>query len=159
AVVISLSGIVNHHAVKSAGDTFDEDILVHIKKEYNVDIGINLAEQVKIRVGAAMDQIEDPPPPFELVGKDCLNGIPKSVTLDHAEIAHVLNHSIVQMEQAIRQAVEDGPPGLSGDIFANGIHLTGGGALLRGFKERIIAKLQIPVHQDAEAMCSVAKGM
>lgn len=159
AVVISLSGIVNHQAIKVAGERFDEEILLHIKKEYNIDLGSNMAEQVKIRVGAATGQLDEPPPPFDLVGKDCLNGIPKRITLDHGEIAHVLDRSILQIEQAIIQALEDCPPELAGDIYANGIHLTGGGSLLRGLKERIVAKLRIPVHQDAEALCSVARGM
>lgn len=159
AVVLSLSGIVNHRSIKTGGDTFDDDIQKHVKKEYNIDIGINMAEQVKIQVGVAMDAIQDPPAPISVVGKDAVNGIPREIKLGPAEIAYALDTSIIKIEQAILQALEECPPELAGDIYSNGIHLTGGASLLRGFRERISTKVKLSVHQDQEALGSVSKGM
>ena len=159
AVVLSLSGIVNHRSIKTGGDTFDDDIQKHVKKEYNIDIGINMAEQVKIQVGVAMEGIQDPPAPISVVGKDAVNGIPREIQLNSSEIAYALDASIIKIEQAILQTLEECPPELAGDIYSNGIHLTGGASLLRGFRERIATKVKLSVHQDQEALGSVSKGM
>jgi len=159
AVVLSLSGIVNHRSIKIGGDTFDDDIQKHVKKEYNLDIGINMAEQVKIQVGVAMEAIMDPPAPIFVVGKDAVSGIPREIQLRSSEIAYALDTSIIKIEQAILQTLEECPPELAGDIYSNGIHLTGGGSLLRGFRERIASKVKLSVHQDQEALGSVSKGM
>lgn len=159
AVVISLSGIVNYHSIKVAGDSFDEDIQKYIKKNYNIDIGLNMAEQVKIEVGAAKELSSNIPEPFQVIGKDAITGIPKSVLLDHLEVAYVLNSSIMKIEQAILKTLEECPPELSGDIYTNGIHLTGGSSLLRGLKERLEEKVKIPVHQDPNALFSVSNGI
>jgi rod shape-determining protein MreB len=159
AVVLSLSGIVNHRSIKTGGDTFDDDIQKHVKREYNIDIGINMAEQVKIHVGVAMEAIQDPPAPISVVGKDAVNGIPREIQLGPSEIAYALDTSIIKIEQAILQTLEECPPELAGDIYSNGIHLTGGASLLRGFRERISTKVKLSVHQDQEALGSVSKGM
>ncbi len=159
AVVISLSGIVNYHSIKVAGDSFDEDIQKYFKRNYNLDIGLNMAEYVKINVGAAREITTDCPEPLHVIGKDAVTGIPKGILIDHLEIAYVLNTSIIKIEQAIMQTLEECPPELAGDIYKNGIHLTGGGSLLRGFKERLEAKVKLPVLQDDNALFSVSKGI
>src|SRR5690554_4039277 len=159
SVVLSLSGIVSHQSIKTAGDTFDTDIQHFVKTEYNLDIGTNMAEQVKIHVGAAMDNIASPPSPLSVIGKDSVNGIPREIHLTHTAIAYAVNSSLSKIEQSMLQTLEECPPELSGDIYTNGIHMTGGASLLRGFRERIAVKVGIPVHQDPEALCSVAKGM
>src|SRR5690606_2532834 len=79
--------------------------------------------------------------------------------IGYSEIAYALDQSIVKIEQAILQALEECPPELAGDIYANGIHMTGGSSCLRGLKERISAKVKLPIHQDPEALLSVSKGM
>lgn len=159
SVALSLSGIVSHQAIKTAGDTLDADIQQFVKAEYNVDIGVNMAEQVKIHVGAAVENIENPPDPLPVIGKDSVTGIPREIHLSHTDIAAAVSNSVTKIEQSILQTLEACPPELSGDIYDNGIHLTGGASLLRGFRERLAAKVRIPVHQDPEALCSVAKGM
>src|SRR5690606_35040150 len=159
AVVISLSGIVNYHSITVAGDSFDEDIQKYFKRNYNLDIGLNMAEYVKINVGAAREITTDCPEPLHVIGKDAITGIPKGILIDHLEIAYVLNTSIIKIEQAIMQTLEECPPGLAGDIYENGIHLTGRGSLLRGFKERLEAKVKLPVLQDENALFSVSKGI
>lgn len=159
AAVLSLSGIVNYCSLKTAGDSFDADIQQYIRNEYNIDIGIHMAEQVKIRVGAAMEVIVDPPAPFAVVGKDTVSGIPRGIKIGYSEIALALDSSLAKIERAIVQTLEECPPELAGDIYANGIHITGGGSFLRSLKERISAKVNLPIHQDPEALLSVSKGM
>lgn len=159
AVVLSLSGIVTHKALKTAGDTFDEDIQQYVRKEYSLDIGIHMAEQIKIQVGCALETMENPPVPFSVIGKDAVSGIPRGIEIGYAEVAYALDHSIVKIEQAILQALEECPPELAGDIYANGIHMTGGSSFLRGLQDRISAKVKLPVHQDPESLLSVSKGM
>lgn len=159
AVVISLSGIVNYHSIKVGGDSFDDDIQKYFKKNYNMDVGLNMAENVKIKVGAAHEILEGAPEPFYVIGKDSITGIPKGVLIDHLEVAYILNNTIIKIEQAVLRTLEECPPELSGDIYKNGIHLTGGGSLLRGLKERLESKVKIPVLQDSNALFSVSKGI
>ena len=159
AVVISLSGIVNYRSIKVAGDSFDDDIQKHFKRNYNIDIGLNMAEKVKLKVGAAQELTNGQPEPFHVVGKDAITGIPRGVVIDHVEVAYVLNHTLLKIEQAIIQTLEECPPELAGDIYNNGIHLTGGSSMLRGLRDRLEAKLKIPVHQDPNALFSVSNGM
>lgn len=159
ASVISFGGIVNHTSIKIAGDSLDRDIQNHIKNVYHMDIGSSTAEQIKVHVGAAMEIGVNPPPAFPVVGKDSVNSIPREILLEHTEIAQTLDHSISKIEQAILRTLEECPPELAGDIYESGIHLTGGTSLLRGLRDRIAAKIRVPVHSDPEALLSVAKGM
>jgi rod shape-determining protein MreB and related proteins len=158
-VVISLSGIVNFNSVKTAGDTFDTDIQDHFRKNCKMEIGTHTAEQIKIRVGAALDQVHHPPQPMYVVGKDIVTGIPKRIQITHQEVSYILNSSLSKIEQAIIQTLEECPPELAGDIYENGIYLTGGGSLLRGLKERIQEKIKVPIHQDPNALLSVTRGI
>src|SRR5690606_19233788 len=89
-VVISLSGIAGFQSVKVAGDAMDETIRHYFRKEYNMAIGIKTAEHVKIQVGAVMQELEDPPPPMAVKGKELIRGLPVTRTVDHREIASVL---------------------------------------------------------------------
>lgn len=159
AVVISLSGIVNYRSIKTGGDTFDDDIQKHFKKNHNIDIGLHMAEQIKIKVGAALESIEDEPEPFHVMGKDAVTGIPKGLMVDHKEIAYVLNNTLLKIEQAIIQTLEECPPELASDIYENGVYITGGSAMLRGLRDRIEAKVKIPVYQDPDALYAVANGI
>ena len=122
-------------------------------------IGIKTAEQVKIGVGAVMTELADPPAPMAVKGKELLRGLPITRKVDYQEIASVLEKSISAIELGIIQTLETCPPELAADIYVNGIHVTGGNALLRGLKERLQRKLKLPVHIDDEPLSSVAKGV
>lgn len=159
SVVISLSGIVNYRSIKTGGESFDDDIQKHFKKNHSIDIGLHMAELVKIKVGAAQELKDNEPEPFHVMGKDAITGIPRGVMVDHREIAYVLNSTLLKIEQAIIQTLEECPPELAGDIYENGIYITGGSALLRGIRDRIEAKVKIPVYQDPDALFSVANGI
>jgi rod shape-determining protein MreB len=158
-VVISLSGIASFQAVKVAGDSMDESIQHYFRNKYNLAIGIKTAEQVKIDVGAVVAELDTPPAPLAVKGKELLRGLPVTRTVDHAEIADVLEKSISAIELAIIQTLETCPPELASDIYGNGIHVTGGNALLRGLKERLEGKLKLPVNIDDDPLASVSKGV
>ncbi len=157
--VISLSGIVNFGSIRTAGDAFDYDIQEYVRKKYKIDISLPIAEKIKISVGAAAPLTENEPEPYYAVGKDSVLGIPKGVYIGYKELLEVLNGSVQKIEQVILQTLEECPPELSGDIYENGIYLTGGGSLLRGLRERLMARTSIPVHSDPDALVSVTKGI
>jgi rod shape-determining protein MreB and related proteins len=157
--VISLSGIVSSQSLKISGDTFDEDIRDHVRREYNMAISLYMAEQIKINTGAATSELDESPDPYQVVGKDLITGIPKRVIIDYLEVADILDRSIRRIENAIFQTLEDCPPELSSDIYVNGIHLTGGGSMLRGIRNRLEEKIKLPVHSDPDALFSVSKGL
>lgn len=158
-VVISLSGIVSHQSIKVAGDTFDEDIQDYFRKRYNMSIGSRVAEQIKIKVGAATDHLEEIPEPHAVIGKDLMSGLPRSIEINHREVAEILDGAIGKIEDAILSLLETCEPELAGDIYGNGLYLTGGGSLLRGLKERLQAKTRLQVHHDPHALQSVIKGI
>ncbi|HET7178579.1 MAG TPA: rod shape-determining protein [Chryseosolibacter sp.] len=158
-VVISLSGIASFQSIKVAGDSMDESIRHHFRKKYNMAIGIKTAEQVKIAVGAVLEDLECPPAPVAVKGKELLRGLPVTRTVGHAEIAAVLEKSISAIELGIIQTLETCPPELAADIYGNGIHVTGGNALLRGLQQRLERKLKLPVNIDDDPLLSVSKGV
>lgn len=158
-VIISLSGIAAFQSVKIAGDTFDEAIQDHFRRTYNMAIGLKTAEQVKIKVGAAQNDLKEIPAPMMVRGKDLMEGIPVVRRVDHAEVVHILEKSVGAIEHAIIQTLETCPPELAADIYVNGIHLTGGNAYLRGLKERFESRIKLPVHIDPQALLSVSKGI
>ncbi len=156
--VIALSGIVCEQSVRIAGDIFTRDIVDYMRREHNLLIGERSAEQIKIEVGAALPELENPPADFEIRGRDLMTGIPKEVKVTYSEIAYALDKSISKIEEAIMKALEISPPELSADIYTNGIHLTGGGALLHGLDKRIAAKTKLPVHIANEPLKAVVRG-
>lgn len=156
--VIALSGIVTDQSIRIAGDEFNEDILGYMRKQHNMLIGERSAERIKIEVGAALPDIENPPNAIEVRGKDLMTGIPKTISVTHKEVAHALNKSIIKIEDAILKALESTPPELSADIYDRGIHLTGGGALLRGLDRRLSQKTKLPVHVAEDPLRAVVRG-
>ncbi|MDQ3392713.1 MAG: rod shape-determining protein [Bacteroidota bacterium] len=158
-VLISLSGVVAYKSIKIGGETFDEEIQDYFRRTHKIEIGINTAEVIKIKVGAATDNLKNAPEPYLLVGKDMMTGIPVNCLIDYKEVAHILDNSLLKIEQAILQTLEECPPELASDIYNNGIHLTGGSALLRGLKERFEEKIGLQFHLDPDALLSVSKGI
>ena len=138
--VIALGGIVCNKSIRVAGDEFNNDIGEYMRKQHNIHIGERTAERIKIEVGAALSEIDNPPPDYAVHGRDMLTGIPKEIHVNYAEIAHALDKSISKIEAAVLNALEMTPPELSADIFRTGIYLTGGGSMLRGLDKRISLK-------------------
>lgn len=156
--VIALSGIVNDQSIRTAGDEFTENIIDYLKRNYNILIGERTAEQIKIQVGSAIKQLENPPPDFSVSGRDLITGIPRQVTINYAEVAESLDESITSIEEAILKALENTPPELAADIYQKGLYLTGGGALLRGLDKRISRITKLPVHVAEDPLRAVVRG-
>jgi rod shape-determining protein MreB and related proteins len=156
--VIALGGIVNNRSIRIAGDDFNADIEEYMRKAHNLNIGERTAEKIKIEVGAAMPNIENPPPDYAVHGRDMLTGIPKEIMVNSAEIAHALDKSITKIETAVLNALDLTPPELSADIFRTGIYLAGGGALLRGLDKRLHLKTKLQVFIAEDPLKAVARG-
>lgn len=156
--VIALSGIVTDQSIRIAGDEFTNDIIDYMKRKHNILIGERTAEQIKIHVGAAIADLDDPPAKFPVNGRDLLTGIPKQVFTTHLEISEALDKSIMKIEEAVLKALEDTPPELSSDIYRTGLYLTGGGALLRGLDKRLSAKTKLNVIVADDPLRAVVRG-
>jgi rod shape-determining protein MreB len=156
--VIALGGIVCDNSIRIAGDEFTADIKEHLRKQHNLDVGERTAERVKIEVGAAMSEIDNPPPDYPVHAKDLLTGIPKELLVSYSEIAMAVDKSVSKIEEAILQALEKTPPELSTDIYRTGIYLTGGGAMLRGLDKRLSMRTKLPVKIAEDPLRAVARG-
>jgi len=156
--VIALAGIVCDQSIRIAGDEFTADIMEALRRYHSLLIGERTAEQIKIQVGAAMKDLENPPDDIPVNGRDLVTGIPKQVFVSYQEVAEALDKSIFKIEEAILKALETTPPELAGDIYRRGLYLTGGGSLLRGLDKRIAAKIKLPVHVADDPLKSVVRG-
>jgi len=156
--VIALSGIVTDQSIRTAGDEFTNDIIDYMKRKHNILIGERTAEQVKIHVGSALMDLDNPPDPFPVNGRDLLTGIPKQVVTSFTEVAEAIDKSIAKIEEAVLKALEDTPPELASDIYQKGLYLTGGGALLRGLDKRIAEKTKLNVHVAEDPLKAVVRG-
>ncbi len=156
--VICLGGIVCDKSIRIAGDELTFDIEEYMRRQHNMLVGERTAERIKIEVGAAMPEIDNPPPDYPVHGRDLMTGIPKEIYVSYSEIAHALDKSISKIEEAIMNALEITPPELAADIYRTGIYLTGGGALLRGLDKRISLKTKLTVHVAEDPLRAVARG-
>ncbi len=156
--VICLGGIVCDKSIRIAGDELTSDIEEYMRRQHNILVGERTAERIKIEVGAAMPEIDNPPPDYPVHGRDLMTGIPKEIYVSYSEIAHALDKSISKIEEAIMNALEITPAELAGDLYRTGIYLTGGGALLRGLDKRISLKTKLTVHVAEDPLRAVARG-
>jgi rod shape-determining protein MreB len=156
--VIALGGIVCDKSIRVAGDEFTADIEEYMRRQHNILIGERSAEQIKINVGAAMTEIDNPPPDYAVHGRDLMTGIPKEIYVSYQEIALAFDMSISKIEAAILSALEMTPPELSADIYRVGIYMAGGGSLLRGLDKRISMRTKLPVHVAEDPLRAVARG-
>jgi rod shape-determining protein MreB len=154
--VISLSGIVYSRSVRMAGNQMDEAVMNYLKRKYNLLIGERTAEAIKMEIGSAYPL--DKPLTMEIKGRNLIEGVPKSITIDDSEIREALSECISTMMNAIRVALERTPPELSADISDRGIVLTGGGALLKNLDKRIREETGLPVSVADDPLASVVLG-
>ena len=154
--VISLGGIVTARSVRIGGDSFDSAIIQYIKRKYNLLIGERTAEQIKIEIGSAYPFENEEP--REIKGRNLVDGLPKSITIEPYEIREALADSISQVLDAIKTTLERTPPELAADIIDHGITLTGGGALLRGLDALVSKETGINVHIAENPLDCVAVG-
>lgn len=156
--VIALAGIVCDQSIRIAGDEFTSDIMEYMRREHNILIGERSAERIKIAVGSALGELENPPEPYAVNGRDLMTGIPKQISVSYQEIAGALDKSISKIEESILKALEITPPELASDIYQKGLFLTGGGALIRGLDKRISKKTKLAVYIAEDPLKAVVRG-
>ncbi|MDE5810087.1 MAG: rod shape-determining protein, partial [Muribaculaceae bacterium] len=156
--VISLGGIVSNMSIQVAGDDLTEDIIGHMRRAHNVRVGARTAEQIKIKVGSALTELENPPEDYIVHGPNQITALPMEIPVSYQEISHCIEKTISKIEAAVLGALEQTPPELYADIVRNGIWLAGGGALIRGLDKRLTEKIGIQFHIAEEPLLAVAKG-
>jgi len=154
--IISLDGIVTSRSIRVAGDDMDEAIMNHVKRNYNMLIGERTAEDIKIKIGAAIP--DEPEDTIEIRGRDLVTGLPKTLNLTAKEISDALAEPVTAIIDAIRVTLERTPPELASDIMDRGIVMTGGGSLLRNFDRMVSKETGMPVHLTEEPTLCVVKG-
>ena len=156
--VISLGGIVSNKSIQLAGDDLTADIQEHMGRVHNVRVGERTAEQIKMHVGSALTELDNPPEDYIVHGPNKMTALPMEVPVSYQEISHAIEKSISKIEAAVLQALEQTPPELYADIVKNGIYLAGGGALLRGLDKRLTDKIGIQFHTAEDPLLAVARG-
>ncbi len=156
--VISLGGIVSNKSIRIAGDDLTADIVEYMGRQHNMRIGERSAELIKMNVGSAIVNLENPPEDFIIHGPNRMTALPMEVPVSYQEIAHCIDKSISKIEMAVLSALEQTPPELYADIVRNGIYLAGGGALLRGLDKRLQDKINIKFHIAKDPLHAVAVG-
>ena len=156
--VIALGGIVCNKSVRIAGDVFTSDIQTYMRHQHNIKIGERTAEDIKIKVGSAITDLDNPPADFIVRGPNLMTALPIEVPISHQEVAYSLDRSISKIESAILGVLEQTPPELYADVVTKGVYLTGGGALLRGLDKRLAEKINIPFHVVEDPLHAVARG-
>ena len=153
---ISLAGIVYSKSVRVGGDKMDEAILQHIKRKYNLLIGIRTAEIIKTTIGNAFpsDQIDT----IEVRGRDLVTGIPKILTIDSDEIRKAISEQVETIIETVRIALEQTPPELAADIVDKGIVLTGGGSLLKNLDILLREETKLPITITEDPLSTVVLG-
>jgi len=154
--VISLAGIVYSKSVRMAGDKMDDAILQHIKRKYNLLIGLATAEIIKTKIGNAYptDQVET----IEVKGRDLVSGIPKILTIDSDEVRKAISEQLEMIVETVRIALEQTPPELAADIVDTGIVLTGGGSLLKNLDVLLREETKLPITVTQDPLAAVVLG-
>ena len=155
--VVSLADIVVSTPLRVAGDAMDEAIAEHIRKNYNILIGSNLAEEIKIQVGSACPTGEEAT--YRVAGRDLIAGLPRSVTVTADEIREALSDPVDHIVEGIRRTLEKTGPELSGDLLETGLTLCGGGVLLRGLSTVVEEETGLPVKVDEDPLTTVVRGI
>jgi rod shape-determining protein MreB len=154
--VIALNGIVTDMSIRVAGDEMDEAIVLHIKKAYNLLIGDQTAEHVKMVVGSATKLKKEEE--MEIKGRDLVSGIPKILKISSVEVREALAEPVSQIVAAVKTALEQTPPELAADIVDRGIVMTGGGSLLRGLDTLLKEETNLPINVVEDPLTCVVLG-
>jgi rod shape-determining protein MreB and related proteins len=156
--VISLGGIVVSESLRIAGNEFDESIIRYVRHKENLLIGDRTAEEIKIRIGAALIQRSEDIETLEVRGRDLINGLPKTITVSSEDVVEALKEPLQKISDGVRRVLEAAPPELVADVIDRGIIMTGGGSLLRNFDALLRDSTGIPVAVAENATECVALG-
>jgi rod shape-determining protein MreB and related proteins len=143
--IISLGGIVVSESLRIAGNEFDESLIRYIRHKENLLIGDRTAEEVKMKVGAAVVSHADDVREIEVRGRDLINGLPKTIRVTTEDTVEALKEPVQKIADGVRRVLEMAPPELVSDVIDRGIIMTGGGALLKNFDELLRQTTGIPV--------------
>ncbi len=156
--VIALGGIVCDKSVKVAGDVFTSDIIYYMRTQHNLYVGERTAENIKITIGAATENLDMPPEDMSVQGRDLLTGKPKQAQVSYREIAKALDKSILRIEDSVMETLSQTPPELAADIYKTGVYLAGGGSMLRGLDKRLSQKTDLPIYIAEDPLRAVVRG-
>jgi rod shape-determining protein MreB len=154
--VIALFGIVTSTSIRVGGDKLDEAIIQFVKRTFNLMIGDQTAEQIKIRIGSAYDLGAEEE--MEIKGRDLVSGVPKTMVIRSSPVREAMQEPIAAIVEAVRRSLESTPPELAADIVDRGIVLTGGGALLRGLDVLLREETNLPINLVEDPLTAVVLG-
>jgi rod shape-determining protein MreB and related proteins len=155
--IISLADVSVSNSVRVAGDDFDESIVNHMKKVYNLAIGDQMAERIKIEIGSAAPYPDDEPQ-MEVRGRDMISGLPRKIIVTGSEIREALQEPVTQIIEAVTSTLERADPELAADLVENGITMAGGSSLLRGLTTVIANATGLEVRLAEDPLTCVARG-
>ncbi len=156
AAIISLGGIVSFRSVRVAGNKFDAAIVDYIRKKYNLAIGEQTAEKIKIKIGAALPLEEKLK--MDVKGRDMISGLPKIVTIDSDDITAAIESSLLEIVSAVKKVLYGAPPELSADVMEKGMVLSGGTSLLRKMPQLLTQATGVPAYLAEDPLLAVARG-
>lgn len=153
--VISLGGIVQSKNLKIAGDKLNTDIMHYLRDEFKILIGEKTAEDIKMKIGAILTEqsLES-----EVRGRDIITGLPRQILINNRDIREAITDSIRVLVEGVKEVLEQTPPEVVSDVMQRGIHLVGGGAMIRGLDQLLEHELEIPIHVNNEPLFSVVYG-
>jgi rod shape-determining protein MreB len=157
AAVVSMSSLVAAHTARIGGLKLDEAVMAYIRKKYGLMVGDSTAEDIKLRIGAALPQ-EDEEQSIEVQGRDQVNGLPRSVALTTSEVVEALQEPLHMIVGVVKAVLERTPPELSSDVIDRGMMLCGGVSQLRGIDKLITRETGIPAYIADHPMACVALG-
>ena len=154
--VVSLGGLVISKSIRTAGDTLDASIVNYVKEKYNLLIGERKGEEIKIKIGSAMQL----PKELSMIvkGRDQVSGLLSRIELTSEDIREAMREPLKEIADALKTVLENMPPDLAGDIVERGVVLTGGGALIRGLDKYLADIVKLPVYVADEPLLAVARG-
>ena len=156
--VLSLRGLAYTTSVRTGGDKMDDAIVSYVRRNHNLLIGEATAERIKTQIGTAKPPADGVGTTLEIKGRDLMNGVPKEISINQAQIAEALSEPVSQIVEGVRQALENTAPELAADIVDQGIVMTGGGALLGELDEVIRDATGLPVTVADDPLTCVALG-
>ena len=154
--VLSLGGIVVSESLRIGGDKFDEALIRHVKKEYNILIGERTAEEIKVAIATAYPNGRTET--LEIRGRDLVSGLPKTLRVNSAETREALSETVSLIVECVKSVLEKTPPELAADIVDRGIVMTGGGSLIHGLDKLINQETGIPTYLAEDPLSCVALG-
>lgn len=156
AAVIAMNGIVEYTSVRVGGNRIDEAIISYVKRKYNLMIGEQTAEEVKITIGSALPLPEEMS--MDVRGRDQVSGLPKTIHVTSGEITEAIAEPLITIVGVVKSVLEKTPPELASDVIDRGIVMTGGGALLRGFHQLLTRETGVPCYVADNPIACVALG-